>query len=146
MPKGTARKKVCVKCGVAIRDGSLFCYSCGHSVRPEPEPEMKTETPLAEVLQTETDGQSGDKTLVKEISQPIQAGISEATEPVVSRASESQRLRSASSLRKRPKIINNPARKVVFVPSQRSPWFYFLLAVTLAAVALSLTLFAMYLK
>ncbi len=38
MPEIAVEKKVCDKCGVDVRDDTLFCYNCGNRVASETEP------------------------------------------------------------------------------------------------------------
>ncbi len=131
MAETLVKNKVCSACGVDVRQGSLFCYNCGSSVTADSAASEK----IAEKTITENilfpDDIADDKklTVVKEDKTGTQNN-GKIT------AGEKPKLKSAASMRRKPKTIQRKRVEVVWEEPESASNFWFIL------VALLLTLFA----
>lgn len=145
MAETLVKNQVCGDCGANIRDGAFFCYNCGSNI-------------TADVVLSETNGKNdrGEKT---ERLSPIEKSSGdektledekkEAPEKTErEKAAEKKReLKSAASMRRRPKTIERKRIEVAWEEPASAPNVWFLLvAVLLTAFAIVLWLLASYLE
>lgn len=131
--------KLCSNCEADVRKGALFCYNCGKSVAPQlPLPVEKNGN---DVLFRADD--SGE-----EIPAPITTKTNKFDQPIEKPAvAEEPKLKSAASLRKRPKSIQKKRVEIVWEERENTPNVWFLaVALFLTVFALGIWLLAMYLK
>jgi hypothetical protein len=112
----------CAECGAEIRDGSLFCYSCGKPVRNaeiinEPKPDQpKAEEPTPDKPK------------------------------IVEQTSSRPPLRSAASLRKQRRAFNRQPVEVSWERRTGSPIAFVVATIVLVSAALVFLLLALYLR
>jgi hypothetical protein len=162
----------CAKCSSAVRAGSIFCFHCGAaieqpkknkanvsdawfkesivegqeatlSVEPKGKPKIK---PKAEPknepkIEVETKATVAEETIVDE----QKAG--ELAEDEIQTDADLGELKSAASIRKRPKTVGKKSVEVVWEEPEGSTIAWFVVAVlVLVAIAVGLILAAWYLK
>lgn len=121
-----------------MRKGALFCYNCGSSVAPE--------IPLA-AEKNGSDSLVRDD-LVEENHTPITTKTNNFDKPIEKPpVLEEPKLKSAASLRKRPKSVQKKRVEIVWEEPESAPnaWFV-LVGVLLTLFAVGIWLLAMYLK
>ncbi len=145
MAETLVKNEVCSACGVDVRDGTLFCYNCGSSVTADVISSGKNEKP-------NENGKSENGLFTENISEDKKIAVVEdeiTDEKIVSEAfaEEKPKLKSAASMRKRPKTIQRKRIEVVWEEPESAPNVWFLLvAVLLTGFAVGLWFLAAYLK
>lgn len=121
--------KLCGNCEADVRKGALFCYNCGKSVAPElPLPvEKNGNDVLFRTDDSDEETPAPVTTKTNNLDQPIDKPA----------ATEEPKLKSAASLRKKPKSIQKKRVEIVWEEQENTPNVWFL------AVALFLSLFAL---
>lgn len=145
MAETLVKNRVCDTCGADVRSGAFFCYNCGSSVTaasPErngsndigektekmPFPEKAFEDEKIPVVENKE----------KETNEKNEAEITAEAKPV---------LKSAASMRRKPKTIQRKRIEVTWEEPASAPNVWFLLvAVLLTGLALGLWLLASYLE
>ena len=138
MAEVLVENKFCSNCEADVRKGALFCYNCGSSVAPKlPLPVEKNGNDV--LLRTDGSGEESAPITVKtdNFDQPIE-------KPAVL---EEPKLKSAASLRKRPKSVQKKRVEIVWEERENTPNVWFIVVtVLLTLFALGVWLMAMYLK
>jgi len=112
---------VCHACGADIRDESLFCYSCGESLK----------------------GKAGEaEPVINEFEDPALR----VEDPVRARPESKQPLKSAASLRKQRRAFSRQPVEVTWERPAGMGLGFIITTVVLAAGALALMLIALYLR
>ena len=145
MAETLVKNRVCNACGAEVRSGAFFCYNCGSSV--------ETETASPEKNGNNEVGQKTEKLLYPEKT------FEDEKIPVVENKETSERnevettpevkpeLKSAASMRKKPKTIQRKRIEVTWEEPASAPNVWFLLvAFLLTGLALGLWLLASYLE
>lgn len=52
MAKAVVKKELCSKCGVDVRENTLFCYNCGNKVSTDPDVQALSSSDKAEATET----------------------------------------------------------------------------------------------
>lgn len=139
MAETLVKNQVCGDCGANIRDGAFFCYNCGSNITAD-----------ADLSETNGKNDRGEKTErllpVEKTSEDEKKNLPEKTER--EKAAEKKReLKSAASMRRRPKTIERKRIEVAWEEPASAPNVWFLLvAVLLTAFAIVLWLLASYLE
>jgi hypothetical protein len=145
MAETLVKNRVCSACGVDVRDGALFCYNCGSSV-------------TADVSSPERNGKNdaGEKT--EKLLFPVKTFEEEKIPAVENNPTAENNeaeitpeakpeLKSAASMRRRPKTIQRKRIEVTWEEPSSAPNIWFLLvAVLLIGLAFGLWLLASYLE
>ena len=135
MAETTLDKAVCEECGADVREGTQFCYKCGHSLVAE----EKEEAPH---VTADTNGAEPE-----EMSGEARAALDELADRLNEEdAEESDKLAAAAAERKKARV--RPARKkrqMVWEPVDEGPGMLFvaitLLICLLAAAIVLLTVY-----
>ncbi|HSK70910.1 MAG TPA: zinc ribbon domain-containing protein [Pyrinomonadaceae bacterium] len=139
MAEVIVENRICNNCEADVRKGALFCYNCGSSVAPElPLPVEKNGN---DVLFRTDDS-------VEENPAPITTKTNNFDKPIEKPAVlEEPKLKSAASLRKRPKSVQKKRVEIVWEEPESAPnaWFV-LVGILLTLFAVGIWLLAMYLK
>jgi hypothetical protein len=151
MAETLVKNRVCTACGADIRAGAFFCYNCGSSVSADavalPEKNgrnnqgEKTEKLLSlEKTLEDENAAAAEKKETAEKNEP------EKNEPETAAEKEPE-LKSAASMRRRPKTIQRKRIEVTWEEPASAPNIWFLLvAVLLTGFAVGLWLLASYLE
>ena len=145
MAEMLVKNRVCNACGVDIRDGAFFCYNCGSSVTADvSSPERNGKNDVGEKTEKLF---YPEKTLEdekipvvenKETAENNEAEITPEAKP---------ELKSAASMRRRPKTIQRKRIEVTWEEPASAPNIWFLLvALLLTGFAVGLWLLASYLE
>lgn len=146
MAETLVKNRVCNACGMDVRSGAFFCYNCGSSVTADVISSEKTENNAGKektenVLFPEKTF-AGEKIPVVENKK---TGEQNNGAEVVSE--EKPKLKSAASMREKPKTIQRKRVEVVWEEPASAPNIWFILAaVLLTGFAVGLWLLASYLK
>lgn len=150
MAEITLEKKLCEKCGADVRPNTLFCYNCGSQVASDEEVALensKAPDAINKIAQpkkfetTKLDSEliaatTKNKVKASSIPKPTDSILAGENEEDSKRIDDSSRLKTASSLRNKPKTTQSKQIKVTWDSYESAPNIWFLL------VALILTLFA----
>ena len=112
----------CVECGADIRDGSLFCYSCGKPVR------------RAEIISERNDDEPKAEEPTPDEPKMVEQAISRPP------------LKSAASLRKQRRAFNRQPVEVSWERRTGSPIAFVVATIVLVSAALVFLLLALYLR
>ena len=142
MAETLVKNKVCSACGVDVRQGSLFCYNCGSNVTGDSAAsEKNAEKTITENILLPDDIADDKKlTVVKEDKTGTQNNgkITADGKP---------KLKTAASMRRKPKTIQRKRVEVVWEePESVSNFWFILVAVLLTLFAAGLWIAASYLK
>jgi hypothetical protein len=153
MAEIVVENQICESCGVDVRPQALFCYNCGGSVAGQPE---KTENNNGnnkisdELLPDNIKKESAENKRTAETIGEIRKF--EVKEETVIKAGkpdvfEEAKLKSAASLRRKPKSIQRREVEIVWEEPERvSGLWLTLIALLLATFAAAIVILAMYLK
>lgn len=152
MAQTFVENKTCGVCGADIRPNALFCYNCGGAVTIETKPEEKSpEKPFVYKVKKEKVKKEPEPTVV--IEETEQTRIVEAAEIKESKngknleSKQKSELKSAASLRRKPKTLKRKTVEVVWQEHENAPNVWFIsVAVVLTIIAALLLFLAMYLK
>ena len=147
MAEAVAKEKVCNACGAEIRPESLFCYGCGGSLEAE----------LAEIEKEDADAASVDAPIEKpsgeikadkdEEDKKGKVAIKSKSVDVEGDNPNKGDLKTAASLRKKPKNLGNKRVEVVWEEHEGAPNVWFIIgAVIFTILGAVLFYIAMYLK
>lgn len=145
MAETLVKNEICNTCGVDVRDGTLFCYNCGSSVTADVISSGKNKKP-------DENGKSENGLFAENISETEEptvvedeiTGENNVGEVIVE---EKPKLKSAASMRKRPKTIQRKRVEVVWEEPESAPSLWFILvAGLLIGFAFGLWFVASYLK
>jgi hypothetical protein len=125
---------VCPTCGADIREEALFCYGCGKAV-PGAEPDEKA-AKIGKVSAVE------DEDLAAAALPGI---LPDATEKGVP-FGNGKGLRTAASMRSRPKTLERKNVEVSWVPPSRPSPLFYIVSLVLGLSALLLIALALYLR
>lgn len=141
MAEAAAKEKVCSACGADIRADSLFCYACGGSLEAElaeleqTEPEAKVEE---EVQDDSVKENKDEKIAIKAKSSEVESK---------SKNSKKKELKTAASLRKKPKNMGVKRVEVVWEEHENAPNVWFLVGATIFTIIGAILFYlAMYLQ
>lgn len=134
MAKTAVKEAICRHCGAEIRDGALFCYGCGKAIpgRAAVEGEKKTHEPETII-----------NSLPAETASEAPAALQMA-EPAYGETNGS--LRSAASMRRRPKSVRKTDVEVTWVATQRPPTLFYIVSLVVGLSAVALIALALYLR
>jgi hypothetical protein len=146
----------CTKCSSAVRAGSLFCFHCGAAI----EPPSKNKANVSDAWFKETIVEGQEPVVKVEPKVEVETKSTAATEIVadekiadelvddkVEADADLGKLKSAASIRKRPKTVGKKSVEVVWEEPEGSTIAWFVVAViVLVAIAIGLILAAWYLK
>ncbi len=125
MVEAVAEKKVCVKCGVDVRENTAFCYNCGQSVLP----------PVGEAVAS-----NGEVT-----EDMARAALDDLAAKFKIDEEEDGRLAKAAAERRKARVSNRKRVQYEWQPADESPNFVFILftalIVVVAAFAVALMVF-----
>ncbi len=152
MAEISVENKVCRSCGTSIRQGALFCYHCGAVVTPvviTPEiSETATENQNFIVEETAANVSGFDQSkLADETRKDTSPLLTEAIEPplVKSDVAPEKTLKSAASLRKKPKNLQPKKIEIRWEGYENAPNLRLILAVVvIAGFALVMIWLALY--
>lgn len=138
MANQAVENAVCPTCGADLREGALFCYGCGKAV-----PATASDDP-ARTLQFSKDTFAVAADPAPRPAEPKSAApvTMDASEP----AANGKGLRTASSMRRRPKSLERKNVDVTWAAPERPSALFFIVSITLALVALTLIALALYLR
>lgn len=121
MLEAIAEKQVCEKCGVDVRENTIFCYACGHKVEQSPMdgPEEK-------------DGNNGGS---ENVSRDTKAALDDLSERFKTDGEEDDRLAKAAAERRKARVTNRKTVQYVWVPGEEPNQLFLGLAVLIAIVA-----------
>ncbi len=142
MAETLVKNKVCSACGVDVRQGSLFCYNCGSSVSADAAASEKNagKKITENILFPENIADDKELTVVKEDKPGTQNNGKATTD-------EKPKLKSAASMRRKPKTIQRKRVEVVWEePESVSNFWFILVALLLTLFAAGLWIAASYLK
>ncbi len=137
MAKTAVKKSVCGSCGIAVRKGALFCFSCGEPVSKKPAVEINDTVQYNGRVVEDADP------TVPLPAEPIQIEKTAEPEPDVV---DSTNLRSAASIRRGAKAFNRKPVEVVWVERERSPTVFIIVSIVLVVFTAVLLALAIYLK
>ena len=151
------KEQVCEACGVEVREGAAFCYNCGSNVTPEnlpPENNHQSANVISgkfreEVAENEFVAQETEVNLPENdvaVTEIIAKKHVEEPDTTVKDLPEPE-LKSAASLRRKPKTIQRKRVEVIWEEHENAPnaWFI-LVAVLLTLFAGGIWYIAMYLR
>ena len=130
MAEAIVKEKVCNTCGVEIRPNTLFCYSCGGD--------------LSNNLESNKDSQNDEIEIKAEsaINKP-----SVKTSKIKTQRSKKKNLKTAASLRKKPKKLGKKQVEIIWEePSGNLNIWFVLGTLLLTVLGIALFFLAMYLK
>jgi uncharacterized Zn finger protein (UPF0148 family) len=100
-------KQVCVKCGAEVREGTVFCYSCGGRVVAAGD-EMRANNGSAKTVDGET------KAALDDLAQKLKGDEIPAESPkTVAKAAEE---------RKKARVTQRKTREFLWEPHNETPW------------------------
>lgn len=152
MAEIVVENQICESCGVDVRPQALFCYNCGGSVAGQPEKtENNNGNKVGVVLLPDNikENFAENKRSVEPIGETQKFKVNEETaikdkKPDVF---EDAKLKSAASLRRKPKSIQRKEVEIVWEEPERiSGLGLTLIALLLATFAAAVVILAMYLK
>jgi len=119
MSETATQTAVCAECGADVRDGSLFCYSCGKAV---------------------------SKVSAHNESIPVEVSAAAAESEIVKQPGAKPPLRSAASLRKQRRAFNRQPVEVSWEPRTSSSPAFVITTLVLFSAALLFLILALYLR
>jgi hypothetical protein len=146
MAEPSVKNRACSSCGTSIRSNALFCYHCGSSVAPEVVVALKDKNSASEdwLRENKAEEKNGD------ISAPDSQAIvlEPAEKPIPKPAfSEEPELKSAATMRRKPKNIQPKKEEVIWEEHENAPNAWFIgIAILLTLFAAVVLYLAMYLK
>lgn len=145
MAETLVKNRVCKACGMDVRSGAFFCFNCGSSVTADVISAAKKEN-NAETEKTEN-FLFPEKTFEDEkipVVENKKTGENNGAEVI---AEEKPKLKSAASMREKPKTIQRKRVEVVWEEPASAPNIWFILAaILLTGFAAALWWVASYLK
>ena len=146
MAETLVKNRVCNACGMDVRSGAFFCYNCGSSV-------------TADVISSEKAENNAGQEKTENILFPENISVGEKIAVVENKktgeqnngaeviSEEKPKLKSAASMREKPKTIQRKRVKVVWEEPASAPNIWFILvAILLTGFAAALWFVASYLK
>src|SRR5215210_6792017 len=126
MAETLVKNRVCNACGADVRSGASFCYNCGSSVIAEPlSPEKNGNNDVGEKTEKFL---FPEKTFEDEKIQAVEnKETAEKTEAEIT-AEAKPELKSAASMRRKPKTIQRKRIEVAWEEPASAPNVWFLLA------------------
>ncbi len=145
MAETLVKNRVCNACGMDVRSGAFFCFNCGSSVTADVISSEKTENNAGkektENILFRENISEGEKIPVVENKK---TGENNGAEII---SEEKPKLKSAASMREKPKTIQRKRVEVVWEEPSSAPNIWFILvAVLLTGFAAALWFVASYLK
>ena len=148
MVEKITENKFCRKCGVDVRPNTLFCYNCGAQVATDEEVAAENNKSLTEkkVKAAGADAEkystaklekdfSGAKNKVKPIQKPTESlNKDQASEDVYRAEKRETSLKTAASMRKRPKTNQQARVRFTWENYENAPNPWFLMAAALLAL------------
>lgn len=125
--------KVCQACGTEIRQGALFCYSCGGLVAPESDvPNIENDVAANQISTEKKVTENGSKAVFPTAAVPpdVQPNVltDETEKPLVkSDPAKETNLKSAASLRKKTKIVQKKTVEISWQEYENAPNLWFVL-------------------
>ena len=119
MSETAVQTALCGECGADVRDGSLFCYSCGKAV---------------------------PKISAHDESRSVDVPEAAAESDIVKQPDSKPPLRSAASLRKQRRAFNRQPVEVSWEPRTSSPVAFVITTIVLFFAALLFLILALYLR
>lgn len=151
MTQTTAENQVCNACGVEVRKGALFCYHCGGSIAPAvAAPKIEKADENKRIPAKKTDTENEEKTKPESLGNSAENESSSvekiAEKPIPKPELQPENnLRSAASLRKKPKPVQKKKVEIIWQEHENPPNVLFVLAaLLLAAFALAVMWLALY--
>jgi len=170
MTELAVEKKLCAECGADVRPEALFCYNCGEAIDTNNagvsdawfKEEMTNEGVVSnepETVNSPISKPSGDLSIVSQVDNQDSAHVSELEKDgefksapaskirTKNRVSPKTTMKSAASLRKKPKRFPQRIDEVVWEErnSSPNPWFILVSILIILLVAVLFVL-AMYFK
>ena len=152
MAETTIENQVCRACGADVREGSLFCYSCGRALSAEIAVARKDKS--EPVINTEfkenvfAENENGAKQ--KKINQKIQKPVVEETfvAPVEkSNTKQETKLKSAAAMREQSKNVQPKRVEIIWEEHENTPNVWFIAVTIFLTILAGVVLFlAMRLK
>ena len=144
MAETLVENRICKACGVEVRNDTFFCYNCGTSITADASSEKAEDnigTDKTEKLLFLENISEAEKISVVENKKTEETNGSEII------AEEKPKLKSAASMREKPKMIQRKRVEVVWEEPASAPNIWFILvAILLTGFAVGLWLLASYLK
>ena len=125
MAETVTEKEVCSKCGAEVREGTLFCYSCGERVASETEPPAQA---------------NGDS---KTIDIEAQAALDDLAQKLSGdQGSEkpAAKLARAAEERKKARVAPRKTREFVWEPRNDAPLTFIITAAVIGIAAVLVVL------
>ena len=132
----------CRACGVDIREGALFCYNCGGSIKYD-DPASSNDEPVSDAWFSEdiAEENTGEDNSVAETVETKNAVRKKR------RLNETARLRSAAALRRKSSFQKKKIEEVVWEEHENpSNGWFIAVAVVLTILTAAIFLLAIYLK
>jgi hypothetical protein len=133
MSEGILEKAVCEKCGVDVRENTLFCYSCGSRVADDGGGGKSKETGKANG--TETEGVAETQAALDDLAERLK----------IDETKDDGKLAKAAAERKRARVRDRKTAEFVWRPrddgSNRIVMLFASLITLIAAVVVFLTVF-----
>ena len=146
MAKTSVEKRVCSACGSDVRANALFCYHCGGSVAPEIVVALKDKEAASAAWFRENIGEEKNGGDPAQDAQPI---VAESVDKPIPKPAftEEPKLKSAASMRRKPKNIQPKKIEIIWEEHENAPNVWFILvAIVLTLFAAGVLFLAMYLK
>lgn len=141
MAETLVKNKVCNACGVDVRPGSLFCYNCGSGVSAAASEKSAEKTLIENNLFSENTDDD------KKLAAVVEEDKSGTQNNGKITADEKPKLKSAASMRRKPKTIQRKRVEVVWEePESVSNYWFILIAFLLTLFAAGLWFIALSLK
>ena len=137
MTETSVKNEVCRHCGADVRPNSQFCYSCGGALAAETAANTKDSPKIVE----SNNGDLSKQTTELKLAEPSAAPLSK---PEIQ---EDGQLKSAASMRRKPKIYQPKQVEIIWEEPENAPNLWFILAaVVLTLFAAAVFYLAIYLK
>ncbi len=140
MSEITVENQICNACGAEVRKGALFCYNCGGAVAPRitaPKAEKIDDENQVYVEENKVENGNkvnGTKPENNSKNEPESLRVT-AEKPVLEpEVRPETNLKSAASLRKKPKIIQNKKIEIIWEEYNDAPNIRFVLAAVVLAL------------
>ncbi len=145
MAETLVKNRVCNGCGADVRSGAFFCYNCGSSVTADvASPEKNGNNEIGEKTEKIP---FPEKTFEGEKIPAVENKETAEKNEAEKNAEAKPALKSAASMRRKPKTIQRKRIEVTWEEPASAPNVWFLLvAVLLTGLALGLWLLASYLE
>lgn len=140
-----------------MRPGALFCYSCGESLQPKANTQLKDTKNVSDAWFREglIEEKNGNKAEQKELpklqevaEKPIPKPIVEAEKPISKPVAETDtKLKSAAAMRRKSKVYQPKKVEIIWEEHENAPNVWFILVtIVLTLIAAGIFYLAMYLK